>query len=113
MLFRSDNKPLPRKITVGTSLGSDWVVLGGLQAGERVIVDGFQKLAMGPPGGPVNPVPWTAPGKGGPAGANGPAGAGPAGAGPAAAGPGPAGASAASTAPAASGAPAGASAASR
>ncbi len=110
LVVGADNKPLPRKITVGASLGSDWVVLGGLQAGDRVVVDGFQKLAMGAPGGPVNPVPWTPPGKGGPAGASGPAGDGPAGAGPAAAGPGPAGPSPAT---AASGPSAGASAASR
>ena len=29
---------------------------GGLQAGERVIVDGFQKMFV--PGAPVTPVPW-------------------------------------------------------
>ena len=80
LVVGADNKPLPRKIQVGASLGQDWLVLGGLQAGERVVVDGFQKLAMGAPGGPVNPVPWTPPGKGGPASAAGTAGAGPAGA---------------------------------
>ena len=102
LVVGADNKPLPRKITVGASLGSDWVVLGGLQAGDRVVVDGFQKLAMGPPGGPVNPVPWAPPGKGGPAGAAGQAGAGPAGAGPAGGGPdstGPAGAGPATAGP--------------
>lgn len=77
------NKPMPRKITVGASQGGDWVVTGGLQAGERVIVDGFQKMM---PGAPVNPVPWVAPG---------------------------AAPAAAPAAPAASGAPAAASAASR
>jgi hypothetical protein len=30
----------------------------GLQAGEKVMVDGFQKLQMLPPGTPVKPVPW-------------------------------------------------------
>ena len=63
LVLGADNKPLPRKISVGASLGQDWLVLGGLQAGERVIVDGFQKLAMSAPGGPVNPVPWAPPGK--------------------------------------------------
>ena len=73
-----DNKPVPRKITVGSSQGNDWVVTGGLVAGERVIVDGFQKMM---PGAPVNPVPWSPPGKGpaaGSAGAPGLAGSAPA-----------------------------------
>jgi membrane fusion protein (multidrug efflux system) len=60
LVVGADNKPVPRKISVGPSQGTDWVVFGGLQAGEKVIVDGFQKLAMAPPGTPVNPVPWTA-----------------------------------------------------
>jgi membrane fusion protein (multidrug efflux system) len=53
-------------------LGSDWVVTGGLAAGDRVIVDGVQKMM---PGAPVNPVPWSPPGKAGaaPAGASAPA----------------------------------------
>jgi len=58
LVLGADNKPVPRKISIGASLGQDWVVQGGLQAGERVIVDGFQKLAMAAPGTPVNPVPW-------------------------------------------------------
>ena len=61
LVVGADNKPVPRKITVGASQGNDWVVMGGLAAGERVIVDGFQKMM---PGAPVNPVPWLAPGAG-------------------------------------------------
>ena len=60
LVVGADNKPAPRKITVGGSQGADWVVTGGLAAGERVIVDGFQKMM---PGAPVNPVPWAPPGK--------------------------------------------------
>jgi membrane fusion protein, multidrug efflux system len=33
-----------------------------LKAGEQVMVDGFQKLQMMPPGTPVKAVPWTPPG---------------------------------------------------
>ena len=62
LVVGADNKPAPRKITVGGSQGADWVVTGGLAAGERVIVDGFQKMM---PGAPVNPVPWAPPGKAG------------------------------------------------
>ena len=61
LVVGADNKPVPRKITVGASQGNDWVVMGGLAAGERVIVDGFQKMM---PGAPVNPVPWAPPGAG-------------------------------------------------
>ena len=35
--------------------GPQWIVSGGLQAGEQVVVDGFQKIR---PKAPVNPVPW-------------------------------------------------------
>jgi membrane fusion protein (multidrug efflux system) len=43
---------------VGGSQEGKWVVLEGLQPGEKVMVDGFQKLR---PGAPVKPVPWSAP----------------------------------------------------
>jgi membrane fusion protein (multidrug efflux system) len=51
------NKPTPRPVTVGSSQDGQWVVTGGLNAGDRVIVDGFQKMFA--PGAPVNPVPWS------------------------------------------------------
>jgi RND family efflux transporter MFP subunit len=38
-----------RPIEVGEILGNDYVVAGGLKAGERVIVSGVQKLADGAP----------------------------------------------------------------
>ncbi|MES2717640.1 MAG: efflux RND transporter periplasmic adaptor subunit [Pseudomonadota bacterium] len=62
LVVGADNKPAPRAITVAASQGSDWVVTGGLAAGDRVIVDGVQKMMMAP-GAPVNPVPWSPPGK--------------------------------------------------
>ena len=75
LVVGADNKPAPRPITVATSQGADWVVTSGLAAGERVIVDGVQKMM---PGAPVNPVPWSPPGKPGatPGGAAAGAGAG-------------------------------------
>ena len=57
LVVGADNKPLPRQIQLGESQGNDWLVLSGLQAGERVIVEGFQKMMV--PGAPVNPVPWS------------------------------------------------------
>ena len=35
------------------------MVRDGLKAGEQVMVDGFQKVGMLPPGTPVKAVPWT------------------------------------------------------
>jgi len=43
---------------VTTAQNNQWLVSEGLQAGEKVMVDGFQKLQMLPPGTPVKPVPW-------------------------------------------------------
>jgi len=40
----------------GQSDGPQWIVTGGLQEGEQVVVDGFQKIR---PKAPVKPVPWT------------------------------------------------------
>jgi membrane fusion protein (multidrug efflux system) len=57
-----DGKITPRTIKVGTAQNQQWVVLEGLKAGEKVMVDGFQKLQMLPPGTPVTPVLWQAPG---------------------------------------------------
>lgn len=51
-----DNKPTPRQVKVALGQGNRWVVLEGLEPGERVIVDGFQKMMV--PGAPVTPVPW-------------------------------------------------------
>lgn len=36
--------------------GPQWIVTGGLKAGEQVVVDGFQKIR---PKAPVSPVPWS------------------------------------------------------
>jgi len=57
MVVADDGMVAPRKVKVGESKGGQWVILEGLQAGEQVMVDGFQKL-RGP--APVKPVPWTA-----------------------------------------------------
>ena len=57
-----DGKVSQRTIKVSAAQNNRWVVLDGLKAGEKVMVDGFQKLQMLPPGTPVKPVPWQAPG---------------------------------------------------
>lgn len=57
-----DGKVSQRTIKISAAQNNRWVVLDGLKAGEKVMVDGFQKLQMLPPGTPVKPVPWQAPG---------------------------------------------------
>lgn len=49
-------------IQVGDRIGSQWIVRGGLKAGERVIASGVLKVR---PGMQVNPVPFTAAERGG------------------------------------------------
>ncbi|RYX90966.1 MAG: efflux RND transporter periplasmic adaptor subunit [Comamonadaceae bacterium] len=56
-----DGKVSSRPVKVGSAKGNAWVVLEGLKAGEQVMVEGFQKLQMAPPGTPVKAVPWKAP----------------------------------------------------
>ena len=58
----ADGKPSPRMVKVGAARNNQWIVLEGLKEGEQVMVDGFQKLQMMPPGTPVKAVPWQAPG---------------------------------------------------
>nr|WP_310646722.1 efflux RND transporter periplasmic adaptor subunit [Limnohabitans sp.] len=57
LVVDADGKPAPRPVTVGGEQNNQWVILSGLQKGEQVIVDGFQKMMV--PGMPVKPVPWT------------------------------------------------------
>ncbi|WP_312564901.1 efflux RND transporter periplasmic adaptor subunit [Comamonas sp.] len=48
-----------RPVKVSMASGNRWVIQEGLKDGEQVMVDGFQKLQMLPPGTPVKAVPWT------------------------------------------------------
>jgi membrane fusion protein, multidrug efflux system len=59
MVVDADGKTAPRPVKVGGQQNGRWVILGGLKAGEQVMVDGFQKLRGG---APVKAVPWVAPG---------------------------------------------------
>ncbi len=56
LLVGEGNKPGPRPVTLAGSQNGQWVVTGGLQPGDKLIVDGFQKMMV--PGAPVTPVPW-------------------------------------------------------
>ena len=51
----ADNKAGPRPVTVGRAAGARWVITDGLKDGEKIIVEGFQKVQ---PGGEVVPSEW-------------------------------------------------------
>jgi membrane fusion protein (multidrug efflux system) len=59
---------MPRPVTVGEWTGKDWIITSGLNAGDKVIVDGLAKIFF--PGAPVQegdpnaPPAASAPGKG-------------------------------------------------
>ncbi len=44
-----------RPITLGTTVGTDWIVMEGVHPGERVVVEGIQKVRQGMQ---VNPKPF-------------------------------------------------------
>lgn len=46
-LINADNKIEKRPVRLGQALGAQWLVLEGLKAGDRVMVDGFQKARVG------------------------------------------------------------------
>lgn len=54
MLAGTDNQVTPRPVQTAEWYGSDWVVTGGLQAGDKVIIDNLIKLR---PGMTVSPNP--------------------------------------------------------
>lgn len=45
----ADNKVAVRPVTLGAGVGQKWLVLSGLNAGDKVIVQGLQKIAPGAP----------------------------------------------------------------
>jgi membrane fusion protein (multidrug efflux system) len=59
MLAGEGDKVAPRPVKAGEWRGKDWVILGGLKAGDKVIVDNLMKLR---PGAPVAPHPPAVPG---------------------------------------------------
>lgn len=48
----------PRVIQATRTVGADWLVEDGLQAGDQVIVEGLQKAQRAAPGTPVKAVPF-------------------------------------------------------
>jgi membrane fusion protein (multidrug efflux system) len=61
-IANAQNQAERRPVTVGEWKGTDWIILSGLQAGDKVITDNLIKLNMMPPGAPVAPhAPGAAP----------------------------------------------------
>jgi RND family efflux transporter MFP subunit len=57
-IIGADGKAEIRPVKVGAQTGSDWVIASGLKAGEKVVVEGLQKIRAG---SPVEAKPWTPP----------------------------------------------------
>jgi len=57
-IIGADGKAEIRPIKVGPRAGSDWVITSGLQPGEKVVVEGLQKIRSGVQ---VVAKPWTPP----------------------------------------------------
>ncbi|OUM04298.1 efflux RND transporter periplasmic adaptor subunit [Variovorax sp. JS1663] len=57
----AEGKMHKREVKISAAQNNQWIVLDGLKAGEQVMVDGFQKLMMMPPGSAVKAVPWKPP----------------------------------------------------
>ena len=64
MVVDAQGKVAPRPVKIGGQRGNQWIVTSGLQAGEQVMVDGFQKLRGD---APVKAAPWVPPGSAAPA----------------------------------------------
>jgi RND family efflux transporter MFP subunit len=64
-----DNRAIVRPVKVGERVGTNWIVTDGLQAGDRVVIEGIQKIQtlaaqspqMGKEGISVNPKLYVAP----------------------------------------------------
>jgi membrane fusion protein, multidrug efflux system len=69
LVVSPENKALFRPIKVGARVGPNWIITDGLKPGERVVVEGIQKIQMAAAvnpqlvkeGVPVSPKPYQAP----------------------------------------------------
>jgi len=61
MLVSDEGTVKPMAVTVGAKVKNQSIILRGLNPGDTVIVEGFQKIR---PGAPVQPIPWSRQGDG-------------------------------------------------
>src|SRR4029077_14403879 len=57
-IIGTDGKAEIRPVKVGARTGTDWVITSGLKPGEKVVVEGLQKIKTG---APEEAKPWTPP----------------------------------------------------
>ncbi len=57
-MVKEGNKVALQPVEVGPVVGQNWLIREGLKAGERIVVEGFQKISAGIE---VKPVDQTAP----------------------------------------------------
>lgn len=50
-----NNQVNPRQITISSGYEDQWIVAAGIEAGETIIIEGYQKVR---PGATVSPIPW-------------------------------------------------------
>jgi membrane fusion protein (multidrug efflux system) len=62
MVVNADGKVAAQPVKADAAQGDNWIVSEGLKAGDRVIVEGLQKVK---PGAPVKAVQWKEPAAGG------------------------------------------------
>jgi membrane fusion protein (multidrug efflux system) len=55
-LVKDDNRVAVQAVRTGSVQNGQWFVTEGLKAGDKVVVEGFQKFAAGDK---VRPLPWT------------------------------------------------------
>jgi membrane fusion protein (multidrug efflux system) len=60
MVVGADNKVAAHPVTTGAAQGNTWIITDGVKPGDRVIVEGLQKVK---PGATVRTTPWNAPDK--------------------------------------------------
>jgi membrane fusion protein (multidrug efflux system) len=56
-LVRADDTVMRQPVEVGPVVGQNWLIRDGLKAGERVIIDGVQKITAGVKVKPVDQTP--------------------------------------------------------
>ena len=56
LVVGADNKAEYREVTLGTSVNGLRVVKGGLKSGERIVVNGLQRVRPGRAGAAATPV---------------------------------------------------------
>lgn len=55
MVVGADDKAAVRPVVTGSAQGNDWLITDGLKIGDRVVVEGLQKIK---PGAAVKVVEW-------------------------------------------------------